>query len=143
MYTHWQLCSWFMGTSYIYGNFALRLSICKRNSHNLATLSYTTIGSDTICWGDNILGSLLIEELIITNRDTTLSKSLSLWVQVQLCYINSSTSLLFFHVRLPLTRVYSTYNICNLIKKKKKNTYSIWMYTLIKHLYPKSKMNHF
>ena len=44
----------------------------------------------------------------ITYRDTTLPKSLSSWIWVQLCYINSPTSLLLLHVRLPLTRVYPT-----------------------------------
>ena len=34
------------------------LSICQRNFHNLATLLHTIMGSNTICWGDNTLGSL-------------------------------------------------------------------------------------
>ena len=34
------------------------LSICKRNFFKLVTLPHTTMGSDTICWGDNTLKSL-------------------------------------------------------------------------------------
>ena len=48
-------------------------------------------------WGVNII-----------HRNTTLLKSLNLWVWTQLYYINSPTSLLFFHVGLPLTHVYPT-----------------------------------
>jgi hypothetical protein len=44
----------------------------------------------------------------ITHMDTTLPKILSLWVWAHLCYINSSTYLLFLHLGLPLTCVYST-----------------------------------
>ena len=44
----------------------------------------------------------------ITYGDITLPKRLSFWVRAQLCYINSSTSLFFLHVRLPLTHVYPT-----------------------------------
>ena len=45
---------------------------------------------------------------ILTYMNTTLSKSLSIWVWAKLCYINSSTYLLFLHVRLLLTRVLTT-----------------------------------
>ena len=38
------------------------LSLCERNFHNLATLPlpHTIMDYDTICWEDNILGSLLL-----------------------------------------------------------------------------------
>ena len=49
-------------------------------------------------------------EVNIAHRDTTLPKSLNLRVWAQLCYMNSSTSLLLLHVGLPLTRVYPTFS---------------------------------
>ena len=48
---------------------------------------------------------------ILTYRDTTLPKSLSIRVYAKLCYINSATYLLFLYVRLLLTCVLTTISL--------------------------------